>query len=153
MRTLNRWTLAAALTVAAVSAMAQGAALKIDDLVGVWNMMYESGEGGTFTITKNADGTPKIVVQTTQGGQSEANDIVINGDTITFARTINAGGQAGSVNYSAKLVDGKLQGTGLVNLGGAAPGGAPGGAAPGGAAGGAAAPAAMPTPFTATRAP
>jgi hypothetical protein len=155
MKTLKHWVLAAALTLTASAATAQAAAtLKVDDLVGVWNMMYESGEGGTFTITKNADGTPKIVVQTTQGGQSEANNIVINGDTLTFARTINVGGQAGSVNYTAKLVDGKLQGTGLVNLGGAAPGGAaPGGAAPGGAAGGAPAGGAMPTPFTATRAP
>jgi hypothetical protein len=140
--------------------MAQNA-LSVDDLVGVWNMTYESGEGGTFTITKNENGTAKVVVVTTQGGESEARDVAISGDTITFARTINVGGQAGSVNYSAKLVDGKLQGTGLVNLGGApgaAPGGAaPGGAAPGGAApGGAApggAPAAAPTPFTATKAP
>lgn len=161
MRSLNRWLLTAAVAAIATSAVAQNVALKVDDIVGVWNMMYESGEGGTFTITKNADGTPKIVVQTTQGGQSEANDIVINGDTITFARTINVGGQAGSVNYSAKLVDGKLQGTGLVNLGGGAPGGAPGAAPAGGAPGGApaggapagGAPAAAPTPFTATRAP
>ena len=149
-----RWLLTGALMVSAV-AMAQNA-LKVDDLIGVWNMMYESGEGGTFTITKNENGTAKIVVATTQGGESEARDVVINGDTITFARTINVGGQAGSVDYSAKLVDGKLQGTGLVNLGGA-PGAAPGGAAPGGAApGGAApagAPAAAPTPFTATKAP
>ena len=152
MRSLNRWLLTAAVAAIATAAAAQNATLKVDDIVGVWNMMYESGEGGTFTITKNDDGTAKIVVQTTQGGQSEANNIVINGDTITFARTINVGGQAGSVNYSAKLVDGKLQGTGLVNLGGGAPGAAPGAAPAGGAPAGGA-PAAAPTPFTATRAP
>jgi len=152
MRSLNRWLLTAAVAAIATSAAAQNATLKVDDIVGVWNMMYESGEGGTFTITKNADGTAKIVVQTTQGGQSDANNIVFNGDTVTFARTINVGGQAGSVNYSAKLVDGKLQGTGLVNLGGGAPGGAPGAAPAGGAPAGGA-PAAAPTPFTATRAP
>jgi hypothetical protein len=148
MKNLNRWLLTAALAVTATAATAQNATLKVDDIVGVWNMMYESGESGTFTITKNADGTAKIVVQTTAGGQSEANSIAINGDTITFARTIDVGGQAGSVNYSAKLVDGKLQGTGLVNLGGA-----PGGAAPAGGAPAGGAPAAAPTPFTATRAP
>jgi len=157
MRIFNRCLLTAALAVIATAATAQSPTLKVDDIVGVWNMMYESGEGGTFTITKNDDGTAKILVQTTQGGQSEANDIAINGDTITFARTINVGGQAGSVNYSAKLVDGKLEGTGLVNLGGGAPGAAPAGGAPaGGAPGGApagGAPAAAATPFTATRAP
>jgi hypothetical protein len=156
MRSFNRWLLTAALVVTATAATAQSTTLKVDDIVGVWNMMYESGEGGTFTITKNDDGTARIVVQTTQGGQSEADDIAITGDTITFARTINVGGQAGSVNYSAKLVDGKLVGTGLVNLGGGAPGGAPGAAPAGGAPAGGApggAPAAAPTPFTATRAP
>jgi hypothetical protein len=153
MSRFNRWLLAAALAMTATAATAQNAALKVDDIVGVWNMMYESGESGSFTITKNDDGTAKIVVQTTQGGQSEARDIKIEGDTLSFARTINVGGQAGSVNYTAKLVDGKLEGTGLVNLGGGAPGGgAPGGAAPGGAPAGGA-PAAAPTPFTATRAP
>lgn len=151
MRIFNRWMLTATLAAIAATATAQIPALRVDDIVGVWNMMYESGEGGTFTITKNDDGTAKIVVQTTQGGQSEAKDIVFNGDTVTFARTINVGGQAGSVNYTAKLVDGKLQGTGLVNLGGA-PGGAPGAAPAGGAPAGGA-PAAAPTPFSATRAP
>lgn len=146
MRSFNRWLLTAALAVTATAATAQNATLKVDDVVGVWNMMYESGESGTFTITKNADGTAKIVVQTTAGGQSEARDIKIEGDTISFARDINVGGQAGSVNYTAKLVDGTLQGGGLVNLGGA-PGGAPGAAPADGA------PAAAPTPFTATRAP
>jgi hypothetical protein len=142
MRNAMQFLAAVALTVTAASALAQNAAtLKVDDLVGVWNMTYESGEGGTFTITKNENGTAKIVVSTTQGGESEARDVAIAGDTISFARTINVQGQAGSVNYTAKLVDGKLQGSGLVNLG-AADGAAPGGA-----------PAAMPTPFTATRAP
>jgi len=133
MRNATQWLLAAALTVTAASAMAQNAAtLKIDDIVGVWNMTYERGEIGTFDISKSADGTPAIVVSTTQGGESKAGDIAIAGDTISFVRTINVGGQAGSVTYTAKLVDGKLQGTGLVNLG-----------VPGG----------VPTPFTATRAP
>jgi hypothetical protein len=112
----------------------------LDQLVGTWNLAYEGGVTGTFTISKNADGTPQIAVTTDQGGQSNARDIVITNDTITFARDIALQGQTGSVNYTAKLVDGKLEGTGLVNLGGGA-GGAPGGGAP-----------ATPTPFTATKA-
>ena len=149
MTKFNRWLLAAALAATATAATAQNATLKVDDIVGVWNMAYTSGESGTFTITKNDDGTAKIVVQTTAGGQSEARDIRIEGDTVSFARDINVGGQAGSVNYTARLVDGKLEGGGLVNRGGGAPGGAPG-AAP---AGGAPAGGTEPTPFTATRAP
>ena len=130
-------------------AEAEQATSLVDELVGTWNRAYESGTSGTFTITKNADGTPQIVVMTDQGGQSTARDVVITDDTITFARDINLQGQTGSVNYSATLVDGSLQGTGEVNLG--APGGAAGGGAAGGGGGFGGAPAG-PTPFTATKA-
>lgn len=113
----------------------------LDQLVGTWNLAYESGVTGTFTISKNADGSPSIAVTTDQGGESTARDVKIENDTLTFARDINVGGQAGSVSYTAKLVDGKLEGTGTVNLGGAG-GGAGGGF--GGAQG--------PSAFTATKA-
>jgi hypothetical protein len=131
-----RWLLPAVLALAAAPAIAQ-APLKFDDLVGVWNLMYDDGQTGTFTMSKNPDGTPKIVVSTMAGGESVAKDVAIKGDTITFARDINAQGLTGSVTYTAKLVDGALKGTGDVKL----------------AAGGAGAPGAgMPTPFTATKA-
>lgn len=125
-----------------VNAPAEAAASTslLDQLVGTWNLAYESGVSGTFTISKNADGAPAIAVTTDQGGQSNARDIKIENDTITFARDINVGGQAGSVNYTAKLVDGKLEGQGVVNLGGAGGGGGFGGAPQG------------PSPFTATKA-
>ena len=135
MRTATRWLLLAALTMTTTPALAQ-APLKFDDLVGVWNLMYDDGQTGMFTMSKNADGTPKIVVSTMAGGESVAKDIVIKGDTITFARQITAQGLSGSVTYTAKLVAGALKGTGDVKLTGAD--GAPG--------------AGMPTPFTATRA-
>jgi hypothetical protein len=90
---------------------------------------------GTFTMSKNADGSPKIVVSTMAGGESVAKDVAIKGDTITFTREITAQGLPGSVTYTAKLVDGALKGSGDVKLAG-----------PDGAAG-----AGMPTPFTATR--
>lgn len=61
-----------------------------------------------------------------------AKDVVIKGDTITFARDINAQGLSGSVTDTAKLVAGALKGTGDVKLVGADGG--------------------MPTPFTAIRA-
>lgn len=130
--------LAAALSLTATLAMAQSSPkLHLEDLLGVWNLTYEGGQTtGTFTISKKGDGAPMIKVSTSQGGESEARDIVIKDDTITFARDINVQGQTGSVVYKAKLVDGKLQGTGEVKLGGA--GGGPGGGAP--------------TPFTATKA-
>jgi hypothetical protein len=130
-----RWLLLAALAVTATPVMAQ-APLKFDDLVGKWNLMYEDGQTtGTFTMSKNPDGTPKVVVSTTAGGESVAKDVVIKGDTITFTRELTAQGLSGTVTYTAKLVDGALKGTGDVKL---AAGGAPG--------------AGMPTPFTATKA-
>ena len=138
MRNSLRVCLTAALCMTAALAMAQNApALHLEDLLGVWNLTYEGGQTtGTLTISKKNDGTPAIKVSTSQGGESEARDIVIKADTITFARDINVQGQTGSVSYVAKLVAGKLQGTGEVKLGGG--GGGPGGGAP--------------TPFSATKA-
>lgn len=129
MRTAMRWLLLAAVTVTAAPAMAQ-APLNFNDLVGVWNLMYDDGQTGTFTFSKNADGTPKVVVSTMAGGESTAKDIVIKGDTITFTRDIAVQGLSGSVTYTAKLVAGALKGTGDVKLGDVS----------------------MPTPFSATRA-
>ena len=138
MSNLLRVCLTAALCMTAASAMAQSApTLHLEDLLGVWNLTYEGGQTtGTLTISRKNDGTPAIKVSTSQGGDSEARDIVIKGDTITFARDINVQGQTGSVSYMAKLVAGKLQGTGEVKLGGG--GGGPGGGGP--------------TPFSATKA-
>ena len=135
MRTVLRWLLLAALIVTAAPAMAQ-APLNFDSLVGTWNLMYDDGQTGTFTFSKNADGTPRVVVSTMAGGESVARDVVIKGDTITFMRDINAQGLTGSVTYTAKLAEGALKGTGDVKLGGDAAGLAPG----------------APTPFTATKA-
>ena len=129
MRTAGRWLLLAAVTVTAAPAMAQ-APLNFNDLVGVWNLMYDDGQTGTFTFSKNADGTPKVVVSTMAGGESTAKEIVIKGDTITFTREIAVQELSGSVTYTAKLVAGALKGTGDVKIGDAG----------------------MPTPFTATRA-
>ena len=136
MRTALRWLPLAALVLTAAPAIAQ-APLNFNDLVGVWNLMYDDGQMGTFTFSKNADGTPKAVVSTMAGGESVAKDVVIKGDTITFTRDITAQGLSGSVTYTAKLVDGALKGSGDVKLGG------PDGGVPGGGA---------PTPFTATKA-
>src|SRR5262245_53258428 len=134
MKTPIGWLLSAAFAVTAALAIAQ-APLNFKDLVGVWNLMYEDGQTGTFTFSQNADGSPKVVVSTMAGGESVAKDIVIKGDTITFTREIAVQGLTGSVTYSAKLVAGALKGTGDVKLGG------PDGGFP-----------AAPTPFTATRA-
>lgn len=139
MRNAMRLWLTAVFAVMAAPAMAQDAKmLHLEDLLGVWNLTYEGGQTGSFTISKNDDGTPKIMVSTAQGGDSEARDIVIKGDMITFARDIDLQGQSMSVNYMAKLVAGKLEGSGEVQAGG-------GGGGAGGPGGG-------PTPFTATKA-
>src|SRR5215831_11139516 len=113
----KRWLLLVALTVTAVSAMAMAQAkLNFNDLIGKWDLMYEDGQTGTFTFSKNADGTPKVVVSTMAGGESVAKEVVIKGDTITFTRDIAVQGLNGSVTYTAKLVDGALKGTGDVKF-------------------------------------
>jgi hypothetical protein len=111
-----RWLLLAALAVTAAPAMAQ-TALNFNDLVGKWNLMYEDGQTGTFTFSKNDDGTPKVVVSTMQGGESVAKEVVIKGDTIIITRQIDIQGLVGSVTYTAKLVEGALKGAGDVKLG------------------------------------
>ena len=112
-----RWLLlSAAVAMTAAPAMAQ-APIDFNNLVGAWNLMYEDGQMGTFTFSKNADGTPKVVVSTMAGGESVAKDVVIKGDTITFTRDINVQGATGSVTYTAKLVDGALKGSGNVKPG------------------------------------
>jgi hypothetical protein len=116
MKTAMRWLLLAGLVMTAAPALAQ-APLNFNDLVGNWNLMYEDGQTGTFTFSKNPDGTPKAVVTTMQGGESVAKEIVIKGDTIVIMREINIQGAAGSVTYTAKLVDGALKGAGEVKLG------------------------------------
>jgi hypothetical protein len=116
MRTAIKWLLWTVLVVAAAPAIAQ-TPLNFNDLVGVWNLMYEDGQTGTFTFSKNNDGTPKVVVSTMAGGESVAKEVVIKGDTITFTRDIAVQGLSGSVTYTAKLVDGALKGTGDVKLG------------------------------------
>ena len=111
-----RWLLLIALAVTAAQALAQ-AQLNFNDLIGKWDLMYDDGQTGTFTFSKNADGTPKVVVSTMAGGESVAKEVVIKGDTITFTRDIAVQGLSGSVTYTAKLVDGALKGAGDVKLG------------------------------------
>jgi hypothetical protein len=109
-----RLALAAVLAMTAVVVMAQNPApLNFDDIVGVWNITYDDGTKGTFTMSKKGDGTPKVVV-TSVFGESEVRDIVIAGDTITFHREVSdrVRGQPIRIGYAAKLVDGKLEGTG-----------------------------------------
>ena len=116
MKPARRWLLSAALVMTAAPALAQ-APLNFNDLVGVWNLMYEDGQTGTFTFSKNPDGTPKAVVSTMAGGESVAKEVVIKGDTITITRDINVQGAVGSVVYTAKLVESALKGAGEVKLG------------------------------------
>ena len=121
MRAVVRGIFAVTFTLAAVSAAAQGsAALSLDQLIGTWDMSYDMGQGpqtGTIAVSRNDDGSPKIMMSTTGGGNSEARDIRIEGDSITFARDVSAQGQSLSVSYMARLVDGKLDGTFELDLG------------------------------------
>jgi hypothetical protein len=115
MRTI-RLPLAAVLAITAVVVivvvMAQNRApLSSDDIVGVWNLTYDDGTTGTFTVSRKGDAA-KVMVTTTFG-KSEARDVVIEGDTITFHREVVDGlGQTLRIDYRAKLADGKLEGTG-----------------------------------------
>ena len=115
------WTLSAALVLGANLSIAQDtASLDLDQLLGTWNIVYDMGQGqqtGTITVTKNDDGSPKIAMSTTGGGASEARDIRIEGDTITYVRDVSAQGQSLSVSYSAKLVGNVLEGSFVLDLG------------------------------------
>lgn len=105
------------LTLAAPAALA----LDVDELVGSWSMSYNMGQGnqtGTITVAKNDDGSAAITLNTQGGGTSQASDVAITGDELTFSRTISAQGQSIPVNYKASLVDGQLQGTFELDLGG-----------------------------------
>jgi len=118
MRNTKRLLLAAALAVTTAPTFAQQTAtVTLDDVVGVWNMTYEDGQTGKFTISKNQDGTPSIIVSTARGGQSAAREIVFKNDMMTFARDITLQGQPLIVSYTAKPTGGKLQGTAKFNLG------------------------------------
>ncbi len=101
-------------------------ALSVDELVGSWAMSYNMGQGnqtGTITVAKNADGSAAITLNTQGGGTSTAGDIAINGEELTFSRTISAQGQSIPVNYKAALVEGELRGTFELDLGGMDAGG------------------------------
>jgi len=114
MRGNIRLPLAVVLAATVVAVMAQNQApLSFDDIVGVWNVSYEDGATSKLTASKNGDGTPRIMV-TSALGESEVRDIEIEGDTITFHRIIVNERVRISfrVDYIAKLVDGKLVGTG-----------------------------------------
>ena len=89
-------------------------ALTVDELVGVWDMNYDMGQGnqtGTITITRNDDGSAAIRLNTQGGGASDASNIMIEGEELKFSRQINAQGQSLGVDYSARLVDGNLEGS------------------------------------------
>ncbi|MEQ8953134.1 MAG: hypothetical protein RL120_03305 [Gammaproteobacteria bacterium] len=89
-------------------------ALTMDELVGVWNMSFDMGQGnqtGTITVSKNDDGSAAIRLDTQGGGASTANNIMIEEDELRFSRDINAQGQSLTVSYTARLVDGRLEGS------------------------------------------
>lgn len=97
--------------------------LVLSELVGTWTMSYDMGQGpltGTITISEADDGSAKIVVSSAAGGSSEARDIEIVGDTLSFSRDINAQSQSLGVSYTAQLVDGRLQGEFELSIGGGA---------------------------------
>ena len=127
MRKFVQKTASSLLALAALITFAPAAmALTVDDLVGVWNMSYDMGQGaqtGTITVTKNADGSAGITMNTQGGGTSTARNVMISGEEVTFSRDISAQGQSLGVNYKAHIMDGKLMGVFEIDLGGAAPAG------------------------------
>lgn len=108
-----RLSLAAILVMTVVSVMGQNAAvLSFDDIVGKWNVNYVNGRTSTFTLSRQDDGTPKIMVET-EIGKGEAREIVIDGDTITFqSEVVDGSGRIIRTEYIVKYWDGRLAGTG-----------------------------------------
>ena len=121
MSTAGKLITTLAATIAVVLSAPAAFALSVDELVGSWAMSYNMGQGdqtGTINVSKDADGNAAISMNTQGGGTSNASDVAINGDELSFSRTISAQGQSIPVKYKASMVDGKLQGTFELNLGG-----------------------------------
>lgn len=105
--------LAAMLVFVVATAAAQDeASLDFDDFVGVWNMVYDNGQTPSLAISRADDGTPTILVRS-QFGERTVRDIVVEGNEITFNHESNATptGEPFLIEYTARLVDGKLEGT------------------------------------------
>jgi hypothetical protein len=97
------------LLVAALSfALGAPAVYAAEDITGDWDMAMTFNENKTFatlTITKNADGT-----LSGRWGGSELSNVKLDGQKLTFTRTIRFGENESTLTYSGTLTDGKLTG-------------------------------------------
>jgi len=120
----NKQLLTSLLFLSSLTISPMALSLELSELLGTWTMSYNMmGQGqatGTITISQADDGSARIVVSSAAGGNSEAKNIEINGDTLSFSRDINAQGQSLSVTYTAQLVAGELQGEFELSIGGGA---------------------------------
>ena len=114
----SRLSLAAILAMTVAPVMGQDVAgLRFDDILGKWNINYVDGRTSTFTMSREDDGTPRIVVKT-ELGEGEAREIVIEGDTLTFdGEVVSGSGQTIRTEYIVKYWDGRLAGTGETSRG------------------------------------
>lgn len=106
MITWKRTIWAGVMTVLAVPAFAAS------PFAGTWNIELDF-QGtlveGVMVINEGADGALSGS-WTSQFGESDLEDVKVAGETLTFQREISAQGQSMTLDYQAKLVDGKIDG-------------------------------------------
>jgi len=97
------------LLVAALSlALGAPAVYAAEDVMGDWDMTMMFNENkalATLTITKNPDGTLGG-----RWGASELSNVKLDGQKLTFTRTIRFGENESTMTYSGTVTDGKLTG-------------------------------------------
>lgn len=79
------------------------------DITGEWEVTMDFGGRPTYatlTITKKADGT-----LAGKWGSDELSNVKLEGDKLTFGRTVRFGDNEFTLNYAGTVADGKITGT------------------------------------------
>jgi hypothetical protein len=74
-----------------------------------WEMEGRDGQKRTQTVTLKADGDKLTGTMSGRGGETPIENGKINGDEISFTRTVNFGGESRKMMYTGKLVDSELK--------------------------------------------
>lgn len=80
-----------------------------DQIVGEWELTMDFGGSdlfATLTVTQQDDGS-----YAGRWGTNDVSDVAFDGETLTFSREASFGGNAFTMNFSAALKDGRLEGT------------------------------------------
>lgn len=74
-----------------------------------WEMEGRDGQKRTQTVTLKADGDKLTGTMSGRNGETPIENGKISGDTISFTRTMNMGGESRKMMYSGKLAGEELK--------------------------------------------